>query len=164
VRTRTRTYRLYDSDSTSSPPSLDSSLTSTNFESHSAHCILGRFGPSGPGQRSPGSYSPSTFRRKYSPSTTTVSTLRPAKLTNRANFCCWDGRGAFLRDELRESAFPRVLSSRWHMARRFLQVQAPGVIPFILGAIIMLLGVVAPLGYMVYKNRKVFQRQTDRKL
>jgi hypothetical protein len=50
------------------------------------------------------------------------------------------------------------------MARRFLQVQAPGVIPFILGAIIMLLGVVAPLGYMVYKNRKVFQRQTDRKL
>ena len=75
-----------------------------------------------------------------------------------------DGRGAFLRDELRESAFPRVLSSRWHMARRFLQVQAPGVIPFILGAIIMLLGVVAPLGYMVYKNRKVFQRQTDRKL
>ena len=40
---------------------------------------------------------------------------------------------------------------------RRLEAQTPEVWSFLLGALIMFLGIVLPLGYMVFKNKKVFK-------
>jgi len=38
------------------------------------------------------------------------------------------------------------------------QVNSPDTFSFILGSVIMLVGVVIPIGYMILKNKKVFGR------
>ncbi|ERN00782.1 uncharacterized protein LOC18428854 isoform X2 [Amborella trichopoda] len=39
--------------------------------------------------------------------------------------------------------------------RRLLEVEAPGPMRYIIGAIIMMVGVVLPVGYMMFRNKRV---------
>nr|ADE75921.1 unknown [Picea sitchensis] len=39
--------------------------------------------------------------------------------------------------------------------RRLLELEAPGPVRYLMGAIIMMVGVVLPVGYMMFRNKRV---------
>eukprot|EP01018_Ginkgo_biloba_P018122 Gb_33768 [translate_table: standard] len=53
--------------------------------------------------------------------------------------------------------------------RRLLEVEPPGPVRYLMGAIIMMVGVVLPVGYMMFRNKRVpsssvYAKQTSKGL